>query len=228
MRIIDKNHDFYDYLQDPTDTIVFDRRGSFHLTKEMLCDKLDPIRHYWKSKYRFLLLQCGASFWLFFVTITKADRFTGFATDCTCELLDTWKNYDKPNELLKLQLISFKNCWWWDYKTQDYLPGQIRTNTKDLRDAIDQNDIWIERDLSSYTKIVNRKNENIKETQNTPILAPSGIGNLIDPVSIFTAIEECFSIEKTRSETTEAKGATNDDKIVMHGFDTKTSFRGKS
>ena len=33
MRIIDKQHDFYDYLQDPTDRIVFDRRGSFLLTK---------------------------------------------------------------------------------------------------------------------------------------------------------------------------------------------------
>ena len=37
MRIIDKNHDFYDYLQDPTDnTIVFDRRGSFLLEKSYI------------------------------------------------------------------------------------------------------------------------------------------------------------------------------------------------
>ena len=30
---------------------------------------------------------------------------------------------------------------------------------------------------------------------------------------------------KTASETTEAKGTTNEDKVVMHGFDVKTSFR---
>ena len=40
MRIIDNKHDFYDYLQDPTDTVVFDRRNSFLLTKEIMCDKL--------------------------------------------------------------------------------------------------------------------------------------------------------------------------------------------
>jgi hypothetical protein len=34
-------------------------------------------------------------------------------------------------------------------------------------------------------------------------------------------------MEKSKLETTEAKGTTNDDKIIMHGFDTKTSFRGK-
>ena len=42
---------------------------------------------------------------------------------------------------------------------------------------------------------------------------------------MFCAIEEYFSIEKSKMETTEPKGATNDDKIVMHGFDTKLSFR---
>ena len=40
MRIIDKQHDFYDYLQDPTDRIVFDRRGSFLLTKKLFCNDI--------------------------------------------------------------------------------------------------------------------------------------------------------------------------------------------
>ena len=70
MRIIDKQRDFYDYLQDPTDKLVFDRRGSFLLTKEIFCERISTIRYYWQSKYRFVLLQCGATFWLFLVTIT--------------------------------------------------------------------------------------------------------------------------------------------------------------
>ena len=45
MRIIDKQHDFYDYLQDPTDRIVFDRRGSFLLTKELFCEGLRYQRY---------------------------------------------------------------------------------------------------------------------------------------------------------------------------------------
>lgn len=58
-----------------------------------------------------------------------------------------------------------------------------------------------------------------------PILKACGIAELVDPVSVFCAIEEHFSMEKAASETTEAKGITNEDKVIMHGFDVKTSFR---
>jgi hypothetical protein len=47
-------------------------------------------------------------------------------------------------------------------------------------------------------------------------------------VDVFCSIEEHFSREKTAAERTEPLGATNNDKIIMHGFDTKTSFRGKN
>lgn len=49
MRIIDKQHDFYDYLQDPTDSIAFDRRGSFLLTKEEFCVGLRYQRYGYQS-----------------------------------------------------------------------------------------------------------------------------------------------------------------------------------
>ena len=61
--------------------------------------------------------------------------------------------------------------------------------------------------------------------QNLPILKACGIARLIDPVSMFCAIEEYYSIEKTASETTEARGVTDVDKVIMQGFDAKTSFR---
>ena len=41
MRIIDKLRDYYDYLQDPTDTLVFDRRNSYVVTKEDILNTLD-------------------------------------------------------------------------------------------------------------------------------------------------------------------------------------------
>ena len=49
MRIIDKQHDFYDYLQDPTDRIVFDRRGAFLLTKKLFCNDIKYVRYLWIS-----------------------------------------------------------------------------------------------------------------------------------------------------------------------------------
>lgn len=98
MRIIDKQHDFYDYLQDPTDRIVFDRRGSFLLTKELFCDGLRYQRYYSDSRHRFVLLQCGAAHWLFFVAISSMDSYDR-PIDYNMELLADWKNYDRPMEV---------------------------------------------------------------------------------------------------------------------------------
>ncbi len=227
MRIIDNKHDFYDYLQDSTDKLVFDRRGSFQLTKEKFCFTLSFVRWYQESNYRFVLLQCGATFWLFMVTVTEFDDWHR-PTNYNIEVLDTWKNYDTPNELLKMDLISFKSFYGIrDYKVNDFVPELVKAHIADLRAAIDHNDIWEEHKINQYTKVTDCKNGFKREEQSIPLLAPCGIGNIISPTEMFCAIEEYFSIEKTKSETTEAKGATNDDKIIMHGFDTKISFRGK-
>lgn len=143
------------------------------------------------------------------VTITKTDGFKN-PVDYDIKVLDTWKNYDKPNALFKIDLISFKAFY--------NIDPLIKMHTEDLRNAINHNDIYEE---YHFDKNIYKNESNI------PLLAPCGIGNIIDPSEMFYAVEEYFSIEKTRAETTEAKGATNDDKIIMHGFDTKTSFRGK-
>ena len=110
MRIIDKNNDYYDYLQDSTDTIVFDRRGSYELTRDRICSTLDMVRYYRASKYRFLLLQCGATYWLILATITdRSGIYTPSA--CTFELLKTWKNYNKQRHVIQLDLITFNNMY---------------------------------------------------------------------------------------------------------------------
>ena len=95
----------------------------------------------------------------------------------------------------------------------------IKENVKNLVDAINRNDFKIEKNIigTSYKK----------ELNSLPLLKAIGLSNLMDAQEIFCAIEEYFSIEKTKQETTEAKGTTNDIKITMHGFDTKTSFRKK-
>ena len=224
MRIIDKLHDFYDYLQDPTDRIVFDRRGSFLLTKELFCDGLRYQRYYGDSHHRFVLLQCGATHWLFFVTISSMDSY-GFPIDYNMELLTNWKNYDRPNKLISLHMISFSIIGMWDYMIRDIDSERVRNRVNDLKDAIDQGNYRVEHDLGHHTKSTDHRGNSIKEIQNLPILKACGIAELVDPVIVFCAIEEHFSMKKTASETTEAKGTTEEDKIIMHGFDAKTSFR---
>ena len=237
MRIIDKITDYYDYLQDSTDKLVFDRRGSFLLTREMFCERICFTRD-WASKYRLVLLQCGATFWLFLITITEWDterRPTDDPlwykehrpTDYTMELLATWKDYNKKRELLKLDLIkiyrSYRSyrIWVWD----DY--EEIIARVSVLKNEIIHNNFDVETNIGSCIKVTSSKGGFVEEEQHIPILKACGVGNIIAPIEMFCAIEEYFSLEKTESERTEAIGTTNDDKIIMHGFDTKTSFRRK-
>ena len=224
MRIIDKQHDFYDYLQDPTDRIVFDRRGSFLLTKKEFCNGLGYQRYHGDSRYRFVLLQCGAAHWLFFLTISSMDSHD-FPIDYNMELLTNWKNYHRPNKLISLHLISLSMIGMWNYMIWDISPEKVRSRVSDLQAAIDQGNYRVEHDLGCHTKRIDHKGTSIKEIQDLPILKACGIAELVDPVSLFCAIEEHFSMEKTASETTEAKGTTEKDRIIMHGFDAKTSFR---
>lgn len=223
MRIIDKQHDFYDYFQDPTDRIVFDRRGSFLLTKEIFCEGLRYQRYHSDSRYRLVLLQCGVAYWLFLVTITEKDLHDR-VFDYDIELLKNWKNYNRPNELIKLSVVSF-NIGIWNYIFHDIDPEKVRKRVDDLMNAVDQGNYRFEYNLGRYVKITDYKNTLKKEIQNIPILKACGIAELVDPLSLFCAIEEHFSMDKTASETTEAKGTTDEDKVVMHGFDVKKSFR---
>ena len=223
MRIIDKQHDFYDYLQDPTDRIVFDRRGSFLLTKGRFCEGIKNMRYYRDSRYRFVHLQCGVAHWLFLVTVIVMDGNADPA-DYSMELLINWKNYDGPNELIKLSVVSFYISMW-DYRIRDIDPEKVKSRASDLKAAIDHGDYREEFNLGCHTKSTDNKGTSIREVKDLPILKACGIAGIVDPVSVFCAIEEHFSIAKTASETTEAKGTTDEDIITMHGFDAKTSFR---
>ena len=232
MRIIDKNYDFYDYLQDPTDTVVFDRRGSFALTKERISYRLYRD----DSDYAIVVLQCGVTYWLFLLKFISKN-------DYEVELLHQWKNYDGDNELIEVRSIEFKglNMALCDYAKRSngfsnyYAPAynynKIKNHINDMVEAINQHDCD-EYILSTYTKETSApKRSNyyyVREELTIPILSASGLTQPIDPMDVYLAIEEHFSLEKTASEKTVADGTTNNDKIVNHGFDLKTSFRGKA
>lgn len=223
MRILDKYYDFYDCYQDYTDDMVFDRRGSFLLTKDTICKQLYNKRGYW-GKVRdnhLILIQCGGTFWLELLTVTAIDSLN--PTDFKVELLAQWRNYNKPNKLLVVEEIKMYDAPLEDFG-HEFNYDVIMKNKDIIIKAIDNNDYCREL-LSTITMWDKGFNNRIKCDK--PILKASGLISVIDPFEFFIAIEEYFSIEKTKAETTEPKGATNDDKIVMHGFDTKTSFRGK-
>ena len=223
MRIIDKYNDYYDYLSDSSDTLVFDRRDS------IVWDKKEFKTYYFtnitsNSKYRFLLLQNGATFWLILATLNED------LSDYSLEVLDTWKDYNKPNALMKIQTIRFHQDYQiYDYRIHDYNYDLIKKSVPSFRKFITTNDfkVLIYIDKWNDWVTVNGKS-GIVSRDYFPILKSTGIPTVIDPDTMFNAIEEYFSIEKTKSEKTVADGTTNNDKIKNHGFDTKTSFRGKA
>ena len=228
MRIIDKQNDYYDYLQDNGDDLVFDRRGSRSLSKEEILDTVNRVLDsYYHVPHVFLLLQCGATYWLLFVEGTDIKKRTGFcgpaktASNYNIQLLSRWKEYDQPLKLLSLQAIDFNQFWKYKFYDVNYRRREVvRTlnedrlaeSSRELREAVIHKDYRVYQDFSKKGLL---------------LLKSSGVPNVIGPEEIYNAIDEYFSLSKTAAESTVAEGTTNNDKIRNHGFDTKTSFRGK-
>lgn len=228
MRIIDKQNDYYDYLQDNEDTLVFDRRGSRSLDKAEIKDIITKVLDsYYNVPNVFLLLQCGASYWLLFVEGTNIKDRTGYCGpakivgDYNIWIVSKWKEYNQPIRLLSLQAINFNQLWKYkiydiDYRRQRVIrtlvSERLMGSSRALQEAVIHKDYEVYKDFSKKGYL---------------LLKGSGIPNVIGPEEIYNAIDEYFSLEKTAAESTTAKGTTNNDKIKNHGFDTKTSFRGK-
>lgn len=236
MRIIDNNKDFYDYCQNiyPDDAFTFDRRNSYNLSKEEFAgnftvdlrwlNRKHILRSVWDYN-KIIVLQVCNTFWMFRLTITKTDSY-GRCEDYNIILLNRWQDYDVKREKLKLYQPMFY------YTTVGFQDNLEDPKTiKNMKQAIHTNDL---KDVKIFNKFNVAKSTTIAkgcwdyQIKTIPILKNIGIAALVDPQDIYFALEEYFSMEKTDSERTEAIGTTNNDKILMHGFDLKTSFRGKN
>lgn len=231
MRILDKNTDFYDYWQNiyPDKSITFDRTDSFLLTKQDLIRDLAYGRDVFVGAEQFILLQVCNTFWLFLATVTEVDKDARIK-DCAFELLQRWSNYHKQKVLMRLDVIRFPYRVWRQFYTWEKdVAHQVDVHKKlpTLIAAIDQNEFEVYRAINSHTSSRLIRGELVREEKHLPLLIASGLAELIDPLEIYLAFEEYFSLEKTASERTESVGLTNDEKVVNHGFDVKTSFRGK-
>lgn len=240
MRIIDKQKDFYDFYQGiyRDDSITFDRTDSFLLTKEIMCDHLWMARAHcqwwWKGHYMehcFMLMQVGNTFWLFLVKMVESETYNNDKPiDYDVYSVTTWKDYDLPRKLFGLDIIDFspdltRKITEFDRKRgYQYDIAEILARTGDLIKAINHGEYKV---LDSINKHVYRKDGGEKIEKHIPLLKASRINQLINPLDIYLALEEYFSLEKTASERTESVGLSNNEKVENHGFDLKTSFRGK-
>lgn len=229
MRIIDKNTDFYDYLQGVyrDDSLTFDRTDSFMLTKELLCKQLRSSR---RTDFTFLLLQVCNTFWLFLVEIKEKDDW-GNITDYSVDLVSTWKNYNKDRCLIKLYEIMLPWRVLWRFSNSHFNfkfnKERLLSEPQPAIDAVDHKEYEVNWNLTKHT-VYRGSDFNYPEEKSIPILKASGLAGLIDPMEIYLSFEEYFSAEKTASERTESVGITDTEKVENHGFDNKVSFRGKN
>lgn len=230
MRILDKNTDFYDYLSGiyRDDSIVFNRTDSFVLTKDIVCDHIWKSKSWDKSVYRFALLQICSTFWLFFLEITSADSF-GKPTDYRADLIAKWKNYDKPRKMIQLDIVEpgFGTFLALGYRTgwkREYDRDAVMSKASVLVSAVDAGDYRVRGSIDSH---IIYRGDNVQEEKHIPLLKASGLVPLMEPLDVYLAFEEYFSLEKQVLERTESKGITDQEKAENHGFDRKTSFRGK-
>lgn len=236
MRIIDTNTDFYDYYQNiyKDDSLVFDRTDSFVLRKEDVCSSLYSPTDVRKRRFSdsilhdssFVLLQIGNAFWLFWVEITKVNDWNE-PKDFSVELLAKWKDYNRKRELVQLCVIYFDfsiNKLITSYENHKYNKTKVLNRIDDLIDSIKNNNYKISTMFNRYTI---SRGDGKEVEKHIPLLIASGLTTAIDPLEIYLAFEEYFSLEKTSNERTSSKDITDKERIESHGFDAKVSFRGK-
>lgn len=233
LRIIDKNNDFYDYLQNVyrDNSITFDRTDSFVLTKEIMCNHLVPIGRWWdeesSEKYRFVLLQVCNTFWLFLVEITSFAKQSWHPLEYKADLLAQWKNYNRERCLIKVDVV-VPNAYQflkkyvnrhWVYDRQ-LIIGRIPM----IMNLIDTGDYKVSSSIDKHT-VYYGSGYTVSAEKHIPLLKASGLP--IGPLDIYLSFEEYFSQEKQSQERTESRDITDKEKIENHGFDTTVSFRGK-
>lgn len=203
MRILDKNKDFYDYLQDYDSDIVFDRRGSHILTREEL--NVWSLYYRYKSEFtdKYFLLQIGYTNWLILAKATKiGDGGSGYFTveDYSLELVEMWKDYNKSVDF-KFGEISSK-----------FSIEHLYSKKWEYKKFIDD------------VKLGNFEYKNNLAEKSPIVLSKTKLPSILNAQDIYLAIEEWLSHKK---DDVVHDSMTDKEKIVSHGFDTKSSFRGK-
>lgn len=224
MRIIDKNTDFYDYLQYvyPDNTFTFDRRDSFILTKDEFARY---FRMTGKDPRRYIMLQICNTFWLFLLTITKTDN-CGICLEYDISLVGTWKDYSVERKMLELSHVEMSLRFLLSAEWREGIRNGF-TRSDNCIAAIKNGDYDTEHIWNHHTIYKGCRWNDNREERHIPILSEIGIAGVIDHLEVYLALDEFFSKEKQSTERTESVGITNDEKITNHGFNLKDSFRGK-
>lgn len=223
MRIIDSNKDYYDFWQNiwRDDTITFDRRDSYDLSREEFASAFVDESYKWSKyllktykddKHKYVLLQVCNNFWFFDLLITKTGAM-GKCLDYELHLNEAWQDYTRPPELIRLSEVCF--------------PRWYIRNELNLAEQVKRGEYRRGKVFNGFTNSKSKGVGYAEDVRHIPILKNIGITSEVPAEEIFLALEEYFLTQRTNSERTESAGLTDLDKVTNHGFDAKSSFRGK-
>lgn|SRR5574344_78507 len=229
MKILDKYKDYYDFLShtiDSDDTIFFDRRGStlfypisINIDDSMTEKDIIKFATYDMSFDRkcILGLYSGYSLFLFEVKtlpsedendphrfqLENSDRYMTYSIS----YIGSRKNYERDihEPILEFYSLTDNSPFNVRYKKGYKSPNFVTSNLKNAK----VRRIWDTYETKEYS---------------VPILKDTFIAKFIHPEDIYYSIEEFISSKKNDIDT-ESKGLTDKEKVINHGFDTKSSFR---
>lgn len=237
MRILDKNTDFYDFYQNiyRDNTYTFDRTASFFITKEGICDK---ITHKYSMRYGdiphigdlFLsVVQVCNDFWLIAIEISEVAEnrysFMPEVSDINFHLISHFKDYNAERKLISVDILGKKFLPHYSHAVK--LPKTLDdcfVNADNLVMSVKHG--YLE-SKNHFGPVVKKYPDGTEKEKTIPLLIATGYKDCIDPLDMYNALEEYFSVNRSSAERIESVGLTDKEKITNHGFDAKSSFRGK-
>jgi hypothetical protein len=220
MYIIDKNKDYYDYLKGIygiDKTITYDRRGSVVLSEFSLLNQLSNAYTLAKELHNLIstkhfVLEIGTVQYIFQTKITyKKDKFG--INDAYIPVSGKYKiigilkehqhYFDKEISIVPFRLNFLNNHYYWDY-------WYYRNKNKEEKEI----------EIKTWSEVTDIQTDKIIVN---PILTNTSIASFIPPMDIWIELNNYIS-SKYNDKIIEIVN-TDKDKVINHGFDTKSSFR---
>ena len=208
MYIIDKNKDFYDYyshIYGVDKAITFDRRGSIILNDDYFISLLDASSTFsWSNpSSSYFLLEVGYKQYMIKYSNVKKEYDRNLLFDKVVSYDISLGRVFEENKHLFRKEVSIVKAYipsWYDF-------GLKYNSKKNILDLIKLNDVKF-----SLEKVIE-----------LPILSGTQLTSLLDANELWKEISTYISSQGNDKDIDIIN--TDKDKIINHGFDTKTSFR---
>ena len=215
MRIFCKEKDYYDYLQDYSDDIIFDRRKFVKLTSKEILKEI-PIQEYHHKVNVFQVFALRAGYYLFFfkskIVLHNDPEHYSYYIECDFDYEIEYLGQRIDYEYKGSEILTFE---WYDISA-----GHDKKWNRMYYDVMEVNLSNIEKGNWNFERYGKERRREPK----VPLLRNTFITKYIPAELIYRGIDDYIRASKNDVDQ-ESEGLTDVDKVINHGFDKRTSFR---